>query len=96
MEDLKSHLRNASRPALLAFLANAMSELTLHGRSSGDDEHGHSKLKRINEAVHHLAGHMRDLFDHDEPVTDSRIDGMAEHLSVLAQAHLHRILPAAD
>jgi hypothetical protein len=96
MEDLKPHLRDAARPAVLQFLANAMSELTLHGREAYDADHGPSTLKRVNEAIHHLAGHMRDLFDHDEPMTDSRIDGMAEHLEVLGHARLHRILPPCD
>ena len=43
-------------------------------------------MKRANEAIHRLSGHLRDLTDPVEPMTKSRADGIVENMAVLRSA----------
>jgi hypothetical protein len=56
-------MRAAKRPELLLLLAAAITEITIFGRAHYDGEDALSHLRRTNEAIHRLAGHLRDLCD---------------------------------
>ncbi|CAN5494776.1 hypothetical protein BH10PSE14_BH10PSE14_36710 [soil metagenome] len=45
-----------------------------------------------NEAIHRLNGHLRDLLNPAEELTESRKDGIVETLSLLSPPTLDRII----
>jgi hypothetical protein len=84
-------MRAAKRPELLRLLATAISDMTIRGRGhyDGDDSAGH--LRQTNEAIHRLAGHLRDLCDPDVAFTPSRAAGVGEQLALLTPSALARL-----
>ena len=72
MERLKTRLTGARRSELLWRLAAVISELTIRGRSSYDSPDAGERLLETNEAIHRVAGHLRDLTNHREIFTASR------------------------
>lgn len=80
-----------SRPALLGFLGAAINELTVSGRYSYAEPDVAERLRETNEAIHRLAGHLRDLSDPGEALTASRIKGIMEQLKILPSSALQRI-----
>ena len=54
-------MRAAQRPELLKLLARTITQITILGRDYYDDEDSISHLRQTNEAIHRLAGHLRDL-----------------------------------
>ena len=84
-------MREAKRPELLLLLAAAITEMTIFGRAHYDDEDSQNHLRRTNEAIHRLAGHLRDLCDPDEAFTESRAAGVGEQLAILHPSAIARI-----
>lgn len=91
---LRSKLSDAPRSDLLHSLSRAISEMTIRNRSFYDHADAADHLKEGNEAIHRLSGHLRDLLNPDEPLTESRKDGILEQLSLLSPRNLQRILDA--
>jgi hypothetical protein len=91
MEQIRSQLPAISRSALLGFLGASINELTVRGRYSYDEPDVVERLRETNEAVHRLAGHLRDLTAPDEALTVSRIEGIMEQLTILPASALQRL-----
>jgi hypothetical protein len=81
------YLLAASPSAVSRFLAAAISECTLTGRSVYDGPNMVEGLKAVNEAVHRLSGHMGDLLS-GEPLTESRAAGIVEQLRPVPSGRL--------
>jgi hypothetical protein len=96
MEELRFRLLAATRPELLVFLAAAISDMTIYGRSHYDSADAADRLRATNEAIHRLVGHLRDLIDLNEPCTESRVGGIAEQLGLLPPTAISRLLKARD
>jgi len=88
MEKLKRLCSTAKRPELLALLAAAIGELTIRGRYYYDEPDALVRLRETNEAIHCVAGHLRDLADHNEVLTSSRLDGIFEQLRLLPPSRI--------
>ena len=84
-------MRAAQRPELLKLLARTITEMTILGRSYYDEQGCVSHLRQTNEAIHRLAGHLRDLCDPDEAFTESRADGVRNILALLHPSSVSRI-----
>jgi len=93
---IRAGLLAASRPAQLRFLAGAIHTLTIRNRSYYDDEAPLARLIEGNEAIHRLSGHLRDLIDAGEELTESRADGICEQLQFLPQSEIERIVQHSD
>jgi len=91
MEQLLARMASAKRLELLALLAAAINVLTIHGRAHYDSPDVIDRLRETNEAIHRLAGHLRDLCDPNEVYTASRADGVAEQLRLLHPSAISRI-----
>lgn len=85
----------AERPAVLHFIAAAISALTLAGRDAYGAPDAAVALSALNEAVHILSGHARDLADADEPLTMDRANAIVLQLNLLPPPELVRLLAAA-
>jgi hypothetical protein len=68
---------------LLKLLAQVINHMTIRGRSYYDSPDATVRLRETNEAIHQIAGHLRDLCDPNEVFTASREDGVAEQLRLL-------------
>ena len=82
MDLFRSKLLEVSRPVLLRTLAAAIGELTIEGRGFYEPER-FDRLRETNEAIHRVAGHLRDLTNPEEKLTLSRLDGIVEQLRLL-------------
>jgi hypothetical protein len=91
-EPLRDRLLAAPRDSQLKFLASAINELTVAARGFYDQPDGDEQMRRINEAIHRISGHLRDLMDPQEPMTMSRADGVVENAKVLHPGAIARIL----
>ena len=89
---LIDRMRASGRPELLMLLAKVIVEVTIQGRSHYDDENANGYLRQINEAIHRLAGHLRDLSRQEEIFTESRAAGIGEQLVLLYPDAIARIL----
>ena len=92
MSLLRTHLFDVSREELLKRLARGLTQLTIRNRSHYDDRDAHSRLVEGNEAIHRLTGHLRDLLDPTEQLTESRKDGIIEAFALLSPPTLDRII----
>ena len=72
-------------------LIRAITELTVRGRSYYDSADIGERLQETNEAIHRLAGHLRDLSNYEETLTASRADGVVEQLRLLTPSALSRL-----
>ena len=88
-------MRAAKRPELLLLVATAITGLTILGRAHYDDEESVRHLRRTNEAIHRIAGHLRDLCDPDEAFTESRAAGISAQLALLHPSAIDRICELA-
>ena len=88
ISDLKVRMQASSRDNLLKIIAAAVVELTILGRFHYDDPDEQRWLRTVNEAVHKLSGHLRDLCDQNERYTPSRADGICEQLTLLPEVSL--------
>ena len=79
-QTFEMRLTNAPRDKLLRLLSRLIHELTITGRfyASVPPAQGRNGLVRVNEAVHRLSGHLRDLQHPQEPMTESRAAGITE------------------
>lgn len=89
--DLKDKILALPRQGLLKLIAMGMNDLTIWGRSQYDAPDELRVLRTINEAMHRLSGHLRDLCDQDEPCTNSRAEGIVGNLAVLPDGSLKRL-----
>lgn len=92
MSLLRIHLFETSRDELLKRLARGLTQLTIRNRAFYDDQYAKSRLVEGNEAIHRLTGHLRDLIDPIEELTESRKDGIIEALALLSPPTLDRII----
>jgi len=76
------------RPVLLKLLVAMIGEMTIFGRTKYDDEDAVDQLRRVNEAIHRLTGHLRDLLDPAEPFTTSRAEGVCEQIESLPPSRI--------
>jgi hypothetical protein len=91
-EELKPRLLELPRSALLRFLGAGLMELTMNGRDAYGRPDVAERLMETNEAISHLSGHLRDLLNRDEPITESRVDAILEQLQRVPQSALKRAL----
>ena len=91
VQRLIDRMRAAKRPELLMLLAAAITEMTILARAHYDDQDSAGPLRQTNEAIHRLAGHLRNLTDASEAFTESRAAGISEQLVLLPPAAIARI-----
>ena len=91
MKKLQQQLMAVDRRTLLAMLAQVVHELTIRGRYFCDHTDAFEEMRKTNEAVHRVSGHLRDLIDPIEPLTATRADGIAAASELLPQRALVRI-----
>ncbi|WP_109808532.1 hypothetical protein [Sphingosinithalassobacter portus] len=80
---IRELLQTASRQQLLSYLAGAIHGFTIMARDPDLD--ADSKAS-INNRIHYLAGHLRDLIDPDEAFSALRLDGVVENVAALNSA----------
>jgi hypothetical protein len=93
---LSDCLTAAPRDRLLEFLATLINELTVHARAAYDEPDEQERMRRANEAIHRLSGHLRDLADQTEPMTRSRADAVVANMAVLHAQSIARVLARYD
>jgi hypothetical protein len=91
MDQLRARLAAAQRPELLRLLGGLIVELTIRGRAHYDEADAAERLRETNEAIHRLAGHLRDLSNNEEMFTASRADGIVEQCGLLAPSTISRL-----
>lgn len=89
-------MRAANRQELLTLLATAITEMTIFARAHYDGDDSLSHLRQSNEAIHRLAGHLRDLCDPDETFSESRVAGIGGQFALLPPSAITRILHSAQ
>ena len=94
MAPIIDRVRAATRQELLAILASAITEITIIGRTHYDDENS-AIHRQLNEAIHHLSGHLRDLCDPGKEFTESRAVVVGAVLALLHPSAIDRILAHA-
>jgi len=92
MSFLRTRLFDVPRATLLERLARGVTQLTIRNRAYYDAPDCAERLKQGNEAIHRLNGHLRDLLDVEEALTESRKDGIIEALSLLSPPALDQII----
>lgn len=85
-----------SRGQQLGLLAQAIHALTIHSRAAYDHRDRVQRMVRVNEALHRLSGHLRDLLDADEPMTSSRAEGVVESLAWLHPTEVAAMMSRAE
>jgi len=91
MDALQMKLLQAPREAVLRFIVSGIHSLTIQARSFYEEADSSSQLLDINEAIHRLSGHLRDLIDAQEPLSSSRIAGITANLTLMPVGELARI-----
>ncbi|WP_161912131.1 hypothetical protein [Methylosinus sp. C49] len=89
-------MRLANRQELLTLLATAITEMTISARAHYDVDDSVSHLRQTNEAIHRLAGHLRDLCDPNETLSESRAAGIGGQFTLLPPSAITRILNSAN
>ncbi|UDF04762.1 hypothetical protein [Asticcacaulis sp. AND118] len=92
VDNLTKRMQEAKRDELLMLLAMSISEFTLTGRFHYCNDQELQRLRDVNEAIHRLSGHLRDLCDPEMPLTQSRAEGIREQLGLLPFQSVARIL----
>jgi hypothetical protein len=92
MEQLRVWMMEAQRPRLLAMLAVGITEMTIHARLHYDGPDVIDRLRETNEAIHRLTGHLRDLCDPNQALTDSRADAVIGQLRLLGPSAISRLI----
>ncbi len=90
--DIKKLLLASERQGALALIAGAINDLTIAGRDAYDRPDAAERLSAVNEAIHRLSGHLRDLCDLDEVLTPSRADGVVEAMALIDHRSRDRLL----
>jgi hypothetical protein len=91
---LRAQIAQVQRPELLKLLAAGINDMTICGRSHYDSPDMIDGLRRTNEAIHRLSGHLRDLCDPDETLTSSRAEAISELLGSYAPSAISRFFAA--
>jgi hypothetical protein len=89
---LENQLRRWSREAALQFLSGLIFELTIRGRYFYDEPDSHRQMVVTNEAIHRIAGHLRDLQDTRVDMTPSRAEGIAAAATLLAPDLVEKLI----
>jgi hypothetical protein len=92
MSLFRTRLFDVTRDTLLRSLARGITELTVRNRAYYRNSDAASRLMEGNEAIHRLNGHVRDLLDPAEELTESRKNGIIEALSLLSPPTLDRVI----
>jgi len=88
---VKANMLVLPRGRLLQAIAMGIHELTILGRYYRNEPDELRSLRHVNEAIHRLSGHLRDLCNPNEPYTASRGDGIGEQLEVLPDSMQKRL-----
>ncbi len=80
MIDLREKLDGAERHRLLHYVARAIHGFTIMAR---DPDASEQMKAAINNRIHYLAGHLMGLTDPKALLTESRLDGILEHVAPL-------------
>ena len=91
MDRIKERLGAVERSRLLWLLAQLIHELTIRARFYYDQPDAAGRMQEMNEAIHRVSGHTRDLTNADEPFTANRADSIGEALRSLTPAALNRL-----
>ena len=91
MEDIEQRLMKIERPKLFLVLSGTINQLTIRARFFYDQPDAIVEMRKTNEAIHRVSGHMRDLIDASEPLTPSRTNCIAESSKLLTPAALDRL-----
>ena len=86
----EKRLLNVERNRLLGLIAAAIHEFTIVGRGAHLDRDLEAHY-RTNEEIHRLSGHLRDLADPAEIVTESRAEAIAGGLGLLGADAITRL-----
>ena len=86
MHDLRDRLRGASLKRIQSFIARAIHAFTIEAR---DPNASIDKLRKVNEAIHGLAGHMMGL--DQEPLSASAAERIEQCLLPLGQRILREV-----
>lgn len=89
--ELKVKTQTLTRENLLKMLSVSVHALTIAGRFHFQEPDELPRLRQINEAIHRLSGHLKDLCDPNEPYTPGRADGICLQLEILPQSSLKRL-----
>ncbi|MGF6309233.1 hypothetical protein ABIB82_002713 [Bradyrhizobium sp. i1.8.4] len=92
LADLTNRMHAAKRSKQLMLLAVGISGMTIFACAHYDDENSVTFLRRANEAIHRLAGHLRDLCDPDEAFAEGRLAVVHGALVLLHPSEIARIL----
>jgi hypothetical protein len=91
MQIAKKLVATERLPAI-RFIAAIIHELTVVARGAYDAPNHESEPRAVNEAIHRLSGHLRDLCDSDEVLTASRAEGISEATKLLGYNAMSPIL----
>jgi hypothetical protein len=92
IEPLTGQLMAARRDHQLRFMASVIHDLTVAARGFYDQSDRDIRTMRINEAIHRISGHLRDLTNPLEPMTLNRAGGVVANAKVLPPSVISRIL----
>jgi hypothetical protein len=76
MKDLAENLISAPRSRVLQLLAAAINHFTVVSRAAYGRDDANRSMVEVNETIHRLSGHLRDLIDENEGLTASRIEAI--------------------
>lgn len=96
MKDYIKRLNFIDRGTLVRVLAQTIHELTIDARAYYDQPDALNHVVRVNEAIHRLSGHLRNLTDNSEVCSLSRAEGVAENLQLLTPSALERVFGSAS
>ncbi|WP_158913919.1 hypothetical protein [Caulobacter sp. S45] len=91
MKEEIDRLVSAPRMKALCFLASIINEFTVKARGAYGLPDTERQMREINEDIHRLSGHLRDLTKADEVLTDSRAEGIIACLKSLPRGRAARL-----
>lgn len=91
MTALDNQLLEVDRATLLRFMAQLIHHLTIHARANYDSPDCPARLREVNESIHRIAGHLRDLLDDSEPTTEIRAKAIASNADLLIPSQIDRL-----
>jgi hypothetical protein len=91
LEQIRKALSTLDRQKLLIFLAASIHALTITARYHYESLESFEHMREINEAIHRLSGHVRDLLNAQEPLLESRIESIIAILAILHVNALDRL-----
>jgi hypothetical protein len=82
-QELVDRLIAAPRERQLRFMASAITEFTIQARAAYNGPDASNQMLVANEAIHRICGHLRDLTDPEEAMTESRASALAANVDLL-------------